>query len=199
MSRGRQGRASAARASRRHRPRRAARDGARRAAARFRCRPAKPLSGPRTPGAASGRRSWRGRSRRGRPRASPFEEGALDRFLAGRQDQFEAGAVEDIDAHAPGCAMDGLDRGQADRQGQAEEVEVWVVVAAMAVPEDAEGEAAPGLGMDRAVEEGAARQRSSSPAVPDLVPILEDDRQRVMAGGVLRRVPDRGGGFRRNE
>ena len=52
--------------------------------------------------------------------------------------------------------MDGSHGGQPDRQGQAEEIEVGVVVAAIAVPEDAEGQAAPWLGVDRAVEEGAA-------------------------------------------
>ena len=54
--------------------------------------------------------------------------------------------------------MDGLDRGQADREREAEEVEVGIPVAAAAVPEDAEHETPPRFGMDRAVEEGAARQ-----------------------------------------
>ena len=46
--------------------------------------------------------------------------------------------------------------GQGERHGEAEEIEIGVVVAAMAVLEDAEGEAAPGLGMDCAIEEGPA-------------------------------------------
>ena len=85
------------------------------------------------------------------------KEGILDRLLAGRQDQFEIGAVVHVCPHGPGRAVDGLDRGQADRQGQAEEVEVGVVVTPATVAEDAEGKAPPRLGMDGAVEEGAAR------------------------------------------
>ena len=46
--------------------------------------------------------------------------------------------------------------GQAHRQGQPMEVEVRVVVTPAAVLEGAEHDAAPGLYMDSAVEEGAA-------------------------------------------
>ena len=96
--------------------------------------------------------------------------------------------------------MDGLDRRQPDRQGQAEEIEVGVVVAAMAVPEDAEGEAAPGLGMDRAVEEGTAFELlvddvrlAAGLGARDA---LEDDWQRIVACRGLGGVADGGGGFR---
>ena len=54
--------------------------------------------------------------------------------------------------------MDGFDCLQADRQGEAEKAEVGIPVAAMAVAEDPEHESPPWLGMDRTVEEGAARQ-----------------------------------------
>ena len=87
-----------------------------------------------------------------------LQEIVLDGLFPGRQHQLEIGAVADIGADRPGAAMDGLDRGESHRQGQAVEIEVRVVVAAMAVAEDAEGEAPPGLGMDRAVEEGSAVQ-----------------------------------------
>ena len=93
--------------------------------------------------------------------------------------------------------MDALDRGQAERHGEAEEIEIGVVVAAMAVAEDAEGEAAPRLGMDRAVEEG--------PAV-ELFPAglgggnpVEHDGQRIVACGVHGRIADRGGDLCRLE
>ena len=89
--------------------------------------------------------------------------------------------------------MDALDRGQGERHGEAEEIEIGVVVAAMAVPEDAEGEAAPRLGMDRAVKEGPAVELF--PAGFGARSSLEEDRQRVMPGGVLGGMPDRGGGF----
>ena len=99
--------------------------------------------------------------------------------------------------------MDGLDRGQSDRQGQAVEIEVGVVVAAMAVAEDAEGEAPPGFGMNRAVEEGPAVELFADDVrlVAGLGggDALEDDRQRVMPGGILGRIADRGGGFGRLE
>ena len=94
----------------------------------------------------------------GQPGGTPhlLQEIVLDGFLARGQHQFQFGAVADIGPDAPDAAMDALDRGQGERHGEAEEIEIGVVVAAMAVPEDAEGEAAPGLGMDRAVEEGPA-------------------------------------------
>ena len=126
------------------------------------------------------------------------EEGVLDRLLPGRQHQLQTGAVADIGPHGPGRAVNRFDRGQADRQGDPEDVEVGVVVAGMAVAEDAEGEAAPRLGMDGAVEEGAAGQRFLAGGV-GFGAVLEDDRQRVMPGGVLRGAADRGGGLGRLE
>ena len=130
--------------------------------------------------------------------AHVFEKSILDSLLAGRQDQFEVRAVVDVCEDGPGRAVDGLDRGQADRQGQAEEVEVGIPVAGVTAPEDAEGETPPSLGVDRAVEKGAARQlfRAGSAI---LGAILEDHRQRVMPGGGLCRVADRGQGFGRLE
>ena len=122
-----------------------------------------------------------------------LQEIVLDGFLPGRQHQLEIGAVADIGADRPGAAMDGLDRGESHRQGQAVEVEVGVVVAAMAVAEDAEGEAAPGLGMDRAVEKGPAVELLSARLGGRK--LLKEDRQRVMPGGILGRIADRGGGF----
>ena len=126
-----------------------------------------------------------------------LQEGVLHRLLPGRQHQLQIGAVADIGAHGPGRAVDGLDGRQAHRQGEAEEVEVGIVVAAAAVPEDAEGEAPPLLGMDRAVEEGAARQ---------LLAVRRNGRgvgehyaQRIIAGGIRCRVADRGGGLGRPE
>ena len=67
----------------------------------------------------------------------------------------------------------------------------------MAVAEDSEDEAAPRLGMDRAVEKGTARQILGGGFAVRAVfsAILEDHRQGVMPGGVLRRVADRRGGF----
>ena len=61
----------------------------------------------------------------------------------------------------------------------------------MAVPGDAECEAAPRLGMDRAVEEGPAVELL--PAGFGTGDPLEEDLQRVMPGGVLSRIADRGG------
>ena len=85
-----------------------------------------------------------------------LEEAVLDRLLAGRQDEFEIGAVFHVGEHAPGGPVDGPDLGQSGGQGEAEEVQVGVPVAVAAVPEDPEDETPPLLGMDRAVEEGAA-------------------------------------------
>ena len=89
-----------------------------------------------------------------------------------------------IRQYGPGRAMDGLDRGQADREREPEEVEVGVVVAAMAAAEDAEGEAPPGFGAGGAGEEGMARQlfRFASRGRA----VLEDQGQWVMAGGGFR-------------
>ena len=87
-----------------------------------------------------------------------FRKDVLDGLFPGRQDQFEVGAIVDVRAHGPSRSVDGFDRRQPDRQGQAEEIEIGVVVAAAAVAEDAEGKTAPLLGMNRTVEEGAARQ-----------------------------------------
>ena len=131
----------------------------------------------------------------GKPGGTPhlLQEIVLDGFLARGQHQFQFGAVADIGANAPDAAMDALDRGQGERHGEAEEIEIGVVVAAMAVPEDAEGEAAPRLGMDRAVEEGPAVELL--PAGFGTGDPLEEDGQRVMPGGVHGRIADRGGGF----
>ena len=129
--------------------------------------------------------------------AQLLQEGVLHRLLPGRQHQLQTGAVADIGADGPGRAVDGLERGQAHRQGEAEEVEVGVVVTAAAVPEDAEGEAAPLLGMDRAVEEGAARQLLAARRVRRFVG--EHHPERIMAGGIRSRVAYRGGGLGRPE
>ena len=125
-----------------------------------------------------------------------LQEIVLDGLLPGRQHQLEIGAIADIGADRPGAAVDGLDRGESHRQGQAVEVEIGVVVAAMAVAEDPEGEAAPGLGMDRAVEKGPAVELFADDVrlVGGLGRrvALEEYRQRVMPGGIPGGVPDRG-------
>ena len=82
------------------------------------------------------------------------EELGLDRLAAGGEHQLQLGARLDVGAHRPGAALDWIDRGQAHGKGEAVEVEVGVVEAGEPVPEDAEGETAPALGMDGAVEEG---------------------------------------------
>lgn len=87
-------------------------------------------------------------------------------LLAGGQDQFKVGKIVNIGPDRPRRPMDGLNRGQADRQARAEGVEVGIVVAPVAVAEDPKGKAPPLLGMDRAFEEGAARQRGSSSSAP---------------------------------
>ena len=68
---------------------------------------------------------------------------------------------------------------------------------AAASPADAEDEPLPLLGMDGAVEEGAAGQLFGGGLL--LRGIVEHDRQRVVPGGILGRVADRGGGFGRLE
>ena len=96
--------------------------------------------------------------------------------------------------------MDGFHGGQPDRQRQAEEIEVGVVVAAIAIAEDAEGQAAPWLGVERAVEEGAAVELLADDVRPAVGlgarDALEDDRQRIVACRGLGGVADGGGGFR---
>ena len=89
----------------------------------------------------------------------PGQKAILHRFAAGGQHEFESGAVHDIGADGPVGAVNGVDHGQADGHGQAEEVQVRLHIALPAVPVDAEGESVPCLGMDGAVEEGPAFQR----------------------------------------
>ena len=84
------------------------------------------------------------------------EKRGLHGFLSSRQHQFQFGTGADIGADRPGPAIQGDDVRQAHRQGEPMEVEVGIVVTPAAVLEGAEHDAAPGLGMDSAVEEGAA-------------------------------------------
>ena len=76
-----------------------------------------------------------------------------------------------------------LDARQADRDGAAVEVDVGVVQAEAvpAVLEYAEHETGPALGMERAVEEGAAFQLLAAGRRGR--DVLEDDRQGVVPGG----------------
>ena len=126
------------------------------------------------------------------------EERVLHGLLAGRQDELQVRAVADVGADGPGGPVHGLDRGQADRQRQAVEVEVGVVPAAAAVPEDAEGEAAPELAMDGAVEEGAARKLRPGVTIARRA-VVEDRGQGEVQRGVGGGAADRGDRLRRRE
>ena len=85
----------------------------------------------------------------------------------------------------------GLDAGQADRDREAVEVDVGIVQAEPrpAVLEHAEHETAPALGMERAVEEGAAFERLAAGRRGR--DVLEDDRQRIVPGGGADCLADR--------
>ena len=107
------------------------------------------------------------------------DEGVLDCLLAGGQHQLQLGTGMDVGAHRPGAALDGLDRWQAHGEREPVEVEVGGIEAAEAVPEDPEGEAAPGLGMEGAVEEGLPLHRLA----------VEGHRQRAVPCGGLRLHP----------
>ena len=76
--------------------------------------------------------------------------------------------------------------GQADRDGEAVEVDVGVVQAEAvpAVLERAEDETGPALGVERAVEEGAAFEPLA--AGRGGRDVLEHDRQRIVPGGGAR-------------
>ena len=89
----------------------------------------------------------------------------------------------------------GFDRRQTDGNGEAVEVHVRVVPAEAvpAVLEHAEDQAPPTLGMQRAVEEGAALD--DLPAGRRVRHVLERDRQRVVARGGLHRPADGLGGL----
>ena len=97
----------------------------------------------------------------------------FDRLLARRQHQFQLGTGLDIGPHRPACAGDRIDLGQPHRQRQAVKVHVRNPVARMASPVGTEDETAPTLGVQRAVEKGAA---------PDNLAV-EGDRKRIMARG----------------
>ena len=116
-------------------------------------------------------------------RAHLVEERGLDGLLARGQHELQLGAVHDIGGDRPAGAGHGLDAGQADRDRQAVEVDVGIVQAEAvpAVLEHAEHEAAPALGMERAVEEGAAFERLAAGRRGR--DVLEDDRQRIVPGG----------------
>ena len=111
------------------------------------------------------------------------EEGGLDRLLARRQHELQLGAVHDVGRDRPADARHGLDAGQADRHREAVEVDVGVVEAEArpAVLEHAEHEPPPALGVERAVEEGAAFELLSPGG--GVRRMLEDDRQRIVPGG----------------
>ena len=85
-----------------------------------------------------------------------FQKRCLHRFLSRGQDQLKIGAGVDVGPCRPDATFHRVDLGQAHRQGQAVKVDVWDAVARMAVLEDAEDESFPWLGMERAIEEGAA-------------------------------------------
>ena len=97
----------------------------------------------------------------------------------------------DVGADGPDAAMNGFHRGQPRGHGEPEEVQVELEGTAPAVPEDAEHEAVPGLGMDGAVEEGAAFESDRFGPWN----ALEDHRQRVVARRVGDGCVDRIGGF----
>ena len=118
-----------------------------------------------------------------------LQEGRLDRLLPGGQDEFESGTVPDIGADRPGRAVDGMDRGQADRDDQAVEVQVRLVAVAASACGDAECEAAPGFGVDGVFEEVPAREGLA----------VKRDRKRVMPDRVLERAPDNLAGLFRTE
>ena len=165
---------------------------------RRRSTPVVDIGGARTPGAELGGRHGQVDTRIGRPLvvlagdagrrvggrhgavdgepggiAHLVEERGLDSLFAGGEHQFEVGAGMDVGAHRPGAALDGLDRWQPNREGEPVEVEVGGVEAAEAIPENAEGEAAPVLGMEGAVEEGLPLHRLA----------VEGHRQRAVARG----------------
>ena len=110
------------------------------------------------------------------------QELGLDRLASRGQYQLELGTGLDVGAHGPGAAPDGIDRRQTHGEGESVEVEVGVVEAGEPVPEDAEGEPAPALGVGGAVEEG----------LPLAGLAVEGDGQRAIAGGVRESAFDRG-------
>ena len=105
--------------------------------------------------------------------------------MRGGQHELEVGTVVDIGPDRPARAGDGLDTGQADGDGEAVEVDVGVVQAEAgpAVLEHAEHEPPPALGMERAVEEGAALDRLA--AGRGAGHVLEHHGQRIVTGGGL--------------
>ena len=127
----------------------------------------------------------------GKPRglAHLFQKRGFHRFLPCRQYQLEIGAGVDVGARRPGAAFHRVDLGQAHRQGQAMKVDVGDAVARMAVLEDAEDEALPWFGMERAVEKGAALDNLA----------VDGNWQGVMPRGGLEESTDRVGRLGRRE
>ena len=118
----------------------------------------------------------------GKPRglAHLFQKRCFHRFLSRGQDQFQIGAGVDVGPCRPDAAFHRVDLGQAHGQGQAVEVDVGNTVARVAVLEDAEDESFPWLGMDGAVEEGAALDGLAA----------DGDRQGIMPRGGLKESAD---------
>ena len=102
-----------------------------------------------------------------------LEKLRLDRLAAGGEHQLQLGAGLDVGAHRPCSALDRVDRRQTHGKRESVEVEVRVVEAGEPVPEHAEGETAPALGVDGAVEEG----------LPLAGFTVEGDRQRAVERG----------------
>ena len=102
-----------------------------------------------------------------------FQKRGLHRFFPRRQYQLQIGAGLDVGPYRPDATFHSVDLGQAHRQGQAMKVDVGDAVARMAVLEDAEHETLPWLGMERAIEEGAALDGL----------VADDDRQGIMPRG----------------
>ena len=117
------------------------------------------------------------------------QERGLHGLLARGQHQLQVGAGEDVGEDGPGAAPDGLDRRQADGQREAVEVEVGPLEAAQRVVEDAEGDAAPALGMEGAVEEGLALHCLA----------VEGDAEGAVERGAGEGVADGGEVFLRDE
>ena len=118
-----------------------------------------------------------------------FQKQGLYHLFPRRQYQLQIGAGVDVGPCRPDAAFHRVDLGQAHRQGQAVKVDVGDAVARMAVLEDSEHEALPWLGMERAIEEGAALDGLAA----------DGDRQGIMPRGGLEESADRVGRLGRLE
>ena len=146
---------------------------------------------PVGPGNPRGRIGLRHGAVDGKPRrlAHLFQKRGFHRFLSRGQDQLQIGARVDFGPCRPDTTFHRVDLGQAHRQGQAVEVDVGDAVARMAVLEDPEHESFPWLGMERAVEKGAALDALA----------VDGHRQGIMPRGGLKERADRVGRLGRLE